>query len=92
MNIKKSAVNILVGAGLIVSLSGCEQAPTVTSDISNSYSMPVGMEGCKVYKMESSTSRNIYVVRCPMTTTTNEEHSCGKNCIQRNNVTTPNYY
>ena len=84
---KISIVALLVGSAFI--LSGCGE--TRTSDVKSSYSMPEGMEGCKVYFLKSQTSLDIYVVRCPLTTTTSESHSCGKGCIQHNNITTDNF-
>lgn len=79
---------LIIAALMLGTLSGCME--TTTSDISNDYIMPRGMEDCQVFKMKSSTERDIFVVRCPTTTSTMETHKEGKTSVTTN-VTTPNY-
>ena len=71
---------------ILVALSGCMEVPATTEDVSHTYTMPEGMEGCKVFKLISTTGNDLYVVRCPMNTSTKE---LGKSTIETN-VTTPN--
>lgn len=52
---------------LSVLLSGCEPS---TTEISNEYIMPPGLEDCKLYSMFGSGGQILYVMRCPDTTTT----------------------
>ena len=82
---KKILSSVILSGAILV---GCG---TETTDVTSGYSMPDGLEGCKVFEMNSSWYHDIYVVRCPTVTITNEEHSCGKGCITKNNITTSNF-
>ena len=50
--------------------AGCD--PT-TKEIREDYQLPEGLKDCKVYKMESM-SRDLFVVRCPNSTTSVANH------------------
>lgn len=61
---------------MILALSGCER---VTVDVSQEYALPTELSECTVHEMRAKLSQNLYVVRCPETTTTNWRVSSGKN-------------
>ena len=80
---------IIVASIMLVALSGCMEAPATTEDVSHTYAMPNGMEGCKVFKLSDTTrDNNLYVVRCPMSTSTMESHKSGKATVETN-ITVP---
>lgn len=58
---------ILIAA---LALVGCNPN---TKEISDNYELPEGLKDCQVYKMESM-SRDLYVVRCPNSTTSVANH------------------
>lgn len=76
MNYTKKFKQVCVVAASILAigmLSGCEKS---TKEATESFTMPKGMEDCKVYYMSSSYGSNIIVVRCPNSATTTRS---GKN-------------
>lgn len=85
-------LTMVLVAVMTAGLVGCTPQATEAIDKSRAYVMPEGMNDCKVFRLNSSSDRDIFVVRCPMTTTTAETHSCGKGCTEKNDVTAPNYY
>ena len=62
-------------------ISGCD---TTTKEITEKYVMPKELSGCRVFYLESSTSKNLYAIDCPDTASTNwtERKQCGKNCTR----------
>ena len=80
---------LIVASFMLVLLSGCMEIPAKTEDVSHTHAMPEGMEDCKVFKLISTTGNDMYVVRCPLATTTMESHKSGKVAIETN-VTVPN--
>lgn len=76
MNYNKTLNKALVIAASILAmgmLSGCEKS---TTEATEAFAMPEGMEDCKVYYMSSSNGSNLVVVRCPNSATTTRS---GKN-------------
>lgn len=69
--------NILIFALFI---SACDTKKT--TEISDSYMFPESMKDCRVYFLQSENSKNLYVVKCGKSVTTEwtENRSCGKNC------------
>ncbi|ADM80101.1 hypothetical protein phiAS5_ORF0258 [Aeromonas phage phiAS5] len=56
-------------------LTGCD---TITQETTNGYQMVPGLDGCKVFHLRSKTEQNLYVTRCPTTTSTHWDISNGK--------------
>lgn len=54
---------ILIAALL---LAGCD---AYTDDVSGRYELPKGLKDCEVYRMTASRGKDLYVVRCPNSTT-----------------------
>ena len=70
-------------------LYGCDAS---YKDVKQHYKLPDDLSDCKIYELNGdSSSRTLYVVRCAEQTTTSEQHSCGKGCINKNSVTVDNY-
>lgn len=74
---------------MLVALSGCMEIPAKAKDVSHTYALPKGMENCKVFKLVSTTGNDLYVVRCPMSTSTMESHKSGKTTVETS-ITVPN--
>ncbi|AAQ17788.1 hypothetical protein Aeh1ORF125c [Aeromonas phage Aeh1] len=60
---------------LAFALMGCD---TVTYETTGGYQMPSELAGCKVFYMRSEKQQNLYVTRCPETTSTHWDVSNGK--------------
>ncbi|QAX98387.1 hypothetical protein AsFcp4_279 [Aeromonas phage AsFcp_4] len=60
---------------LAFALMGCD---TVTTETTNAYQMPEGLTGCKVFYLRSKSDQNLYVTRCPDTTSTHWSVNHGK--------------
>lgn len=66
---------------LAITLIGCG-----TKEQTTNYYLPSDLSDCKVYYVSGKgVNRNLYVVRCP-NSTTSTTHSCGKNCTASNTV------
>lgn len=67
---------------MILFLVGCDTKTTTTT---GAYSLPSELSECKVYYLQSSTQRDLTVMRCPnaSTTTTISERQ-GKTTVFRN--------
>lgn len=50
----------------IVLIAGCDG---YTDDVSGRYQLPKGLQDCQVYLMSPSRGKDLYVVRCPNSTT-----------------------
>ncbi len=48
-------------------LAGCD---AYTDDVSDRYQLPKGLQDCEVYRMTASRGKDLYVIRCPNSTTT----------------------
>ena len=69
---------------LVLLFSGCK---TETTETQANYQLPEGLQDCKIYDMESQSSQNIIVARCPnSTTTTNYRQQQGKSYVEKRSV------
>lgn len=68
-------------------LSGCEKETTEKTD---NYVMPKGMEDCKVYVMTNTGGGAIVVVRCPNSNTTTQSGNNAPVTIVEGNEVVPN--
>lgn len=74
---------IALGALLLV---GCD---SYSKPLDSNYTLPSELSDCKIVKLiGSGISTDLYVVRCPNSSTTTRYH-CGKNCER--SVTTVEY-
>ena len=71
---------VIVGVGLIVvALSGCSCGSTQTKERTQEYALPPELRDCKVFKLESESALDLWVVRCRESwTSTNWAVSNGK--------------
>ena len=75
---------IALALGAIL-LTGCVE--TRTEEVRNKYSMPDELKDCRMFDMESQTSQDIIVVRCPnSTTSTSYSYQSGKSRHERRSV------
>ena len=58
---------LAVIAVAVLTLAGCK---TQTVETTRAYQMPQGMQDCRVFELESASEKDLYVVRCPMSSTT----------------------
>lgn len=74
---------------LALFITGCDAS---YSDVKQHYKLPPELKDCHVYQLVGdSSSRTLFVVRCPSQTTTNNIQSCGKSCSKSTDVTVDNY-
>lgn len=82
---------LLCLVGLIVySVYKDSTTPSYTKSITQNYEMDKDLKGCTVHYLRSSKTKNLYVVRCPSTTTTQWEDQEGKYSADFS-ATTDNY-
>ena len=66
-------------------LTGCVE--THTEEVQGRYSMPDELRDCQMFDMESKSSQDIIVVRCPnSTTSTSYSYQSGKSHHERRSV------
>lgn len=66
-------------------LTGCVE--THTEEVQGRYSMPDELRDCQMFDMESKSSQDIIVVRCPnSTTSTSYSYQSGKSRHERRSV------
>lgn len=66
-------------------LTGCVE--THTEEVQGRYSMPDELRDCQMFDMESKSSQDIIVVRCPnSTTSTSYSYQSGKSHYERRSV------
>lgn len=70
---------IIIAIGALL-LAGC--GDSYSKSLDSNYTLPSELSDCKIVKLVGSgMSRDLYVVRCPNSSTTTR-YSCGKNCDQ----------
>lgn len=75
-----------IGLALVaILLTGCVE--THTEEVQGRYSMPDELRDCQMFDMESKSSQDIIVVRCPnSTTSTSYSYQSGKSHYERRSV------
>ena len=75
-----------IGLALVaILLTGCVE--TRTEEVQGEYSMPDELRDCQMFDMESKSSQDIIVVRCPnSTTSTSYSYQSGKAHYERRSV------
>ncbi|QIW86876.1 hypothetical protein AHP1_451 [Aeromonas phage Ahp1_CNU-2021] len=77
--------NVIIALGALL-LVGCD---SYSKSLDSDYTLPPELSDCKIVKLVGSgMSKDLYVVRCPNSSTTTRYH-CGKSCEQ--SVTTVDY-
>lgn len=88
--IKKILFGIAVLILALFILVGCDNTP---KDKTNDYVIPTALKDCKISVISGKTVKELYVVRCPnSTTSTNWDENCGKNCTRHESVNTIDDY
>lgn len=79
----KQIISIL----FVLLLTACDSRPLITERTSEYGVLPAGLSDCKVYFMISPTSaRDLYVMRCPNSSTSTTSKSNAKNSRNETNV------
>jgi hypothetical protein len=62
----KKLISVFTVACVAFSVVGCDKS---TNDVTEKYSMPAGLEDCKVFSLRGEDGTILKVVRCPISTT-----------------------